>query len=99
MINSTVLENSGVGAKMTTHPYLQTVAAHLIMTLQGRQTEFESGGRGETSTYIIKLGSQKMPPTMIGRRRNFFNLKPLKTPYNDILAKKCLPPLHYTSFL
>ena len=25
-----------------------------------------------------------MSPTMVGRRRKFFTLKPLKTPYNDI---------------
>ena len=29
-----------------------------------------------------------MSPTMVGRRRKFFNIEPLKTPYNDILAKK-----------
>ena len=52
----------------------------------GAQTEFESGG-GQTRTYIIKLGSPRMLPNNVGGRRKFFNLKPLKTSYNDILAK------------
>ena len=36
---------------------------------------------------IRKWGAK---PTIVGRRRKCFNLKPLKTPYNDILAKKCV---------
>ena len=26
----------------------------------------------------------------VGVKQGFFNVKPLKTPYNDILAKKCV---------
>ena len=37
--------------------------------------------------YYQILDTPKMSATMVGRQRKIFNLKPLKTPYNDILAK------------
>ena len=51
----------------------------------------------QTRTYIMKLGRLKIVAHHgCATRRKNFDLKPLKTPYNDILEKKCppcLPPL------